>query len=110
MLVATMRRYLAQIGCTLRPGSVERSDLRVAHASPRSWPSGTPSRHRRRGQPRPHRGLQAVAGHPARAESAAADGLEHHRAHGSGTCGCSSSASTSGAGTTRPARLPIVAG
>ena len=27
VLVATMRRYLAQIACTLRPGSVKGSDL-----------------------------------------------------------------------------------
>jgi hypothetical protein len=40
-ITATMHRYLAQIGCVLRPGSVTGADLACAR-SPRSSPRPRP--------------------------------------------------------------------
>jgi site-specific recombinase XerD len=70
-IAATMRRYLTQISCVLRPGSVSGADLALVR-----WVPG-PDRPRgdqhRAGDPPPHRGLQALAGRPSRAEQAAGD-------------------------------------
>ena len=40
-IAATMRRYLTQIGCVLRPGSVGGADLAL-RCSPPSWPRPRP--------------------------------------------------------------------
>jgi hypothetical protein len=72
-LVETMRRYLRQIACVLRPESVTDADLAL-----RSFAAFLVERAsdvmsgRRRGAPA-RRGLQAVAGGAARAEQATRD-------------------------------------
>ena len=108
-IVATMRRYLEQIACVLRPGSVTGADLAL-----RSF-AGVPGRDRTRGHqhragdPSPHRGLQALVGQTARAEQGPASPPPPWRT-GSAPCGCSSSGSTSGAGRRRPPRVPMFPG
>ena len=66
-----MRRYLEQVACVLRPGSVSGADLALrsfaaflAEAPPPVISPGAD-------HPPPRRGLQALAGRPARAEQAA---------------------------------------
>ena len=62
-IVATMRAYLDQIACTLRPGSVGGADLAL-----RSFATFLAERHRDvvtgRGEPHPHRRVQTLAGGP----------------------------------------------
>ena len=95
-----MRRYLDQIACILRPGSVGDTDLAL-RAFAAFLAETAPERHQRRaGHPPPHRGLQAVAGRAARTEQRPGSPPRRSRT-GSGRCGCSSSGSTSGAGTRR---------
>ncbi len=76
-IAATMRRYLTQIGCVLRPGSVGGADL--ALRSLRRLPGRDRARgdQHRTGHPPPHRGLQALARRPSRAEQAPADHRDH---------------------------------
>ena len=67
-VVATMRAYLAQVACVLRPGSVGGADLALRSfatylADRTPWPA-TGSGHR----PRTHRRVQDVGRGPARTE------------------------------------------
>ena len=93
-----MRRYLTQIGCVLRPGSVGGADLALRCFAAFLAQAAPEVTSHRAGHPPPHRGLQALAGRPPRAEQAAAD-RRAPSSTGSARCGCSSSASTNGAGT-----------
>ena len=76
-VAATMRRYLTQIGCVLRPGSVGGADLALRCF--RRVPGRGRARgdQHRAGHPPAHRGLQALARRPPRAEQAAADHRDH---------------------------------
>src|SRR5207244_11543176 len=76
-ITATMRRYLTEIGCVLRPGSVGGADLALrcfAGFLIENAPEVTSTAQVTRP---PHRGLQALARPPARAEQAAADHRDH---------------------------------
>ena len=97
-IVATMRRYLEQIGCVLRPGSVNGADLALRSFAAFLVETAPEVTSDRAGDPPSRRGLQALAGQTARAEQDQA----HHRDPGAparARCGCSSSGSMSGAGT-----------
>ena len=95
----------------LRAAPGQRQQRRPGAALVRRVPGRDRTRghQRRAGHPPPHRGLQALAGRPARAEQAAASPPRRWRT-GSARCGCSSSGSTSGAGTQAPARVPMFPG
>ncbi|MBK9696686.1 MAG: tyrosine-type recombinase/integrase [Propionibacteriaceae bacterium] len=107
-LVVTMRAYLTQLGCVLRPGSVMGADLALRslaafliaeHPTSAGSPisTGLKSRATSPGwQPVP---VRTVPGSP-----------PPRSRTGSARCGCSSSASMSGAGTTPPARVPMFHG
>ena len=66
-IVDTMRRYLEQIACVLRPGSVAVSIWGCA-PSLRSWSRPHPRSPHCAGHPPPHRELQALVGQTPRTE------------------------------------------
>ena len=109
VMAATMRRYLEQIACSLRPGSVSNADQALRAFAGFLHQSAPDVVTRRRGRPRPHRGLQALARRPGRAATARGSASTPART-GWAPCGCSSSGSRSGAGTDRPERVPILFG
>ena len=76
-ITATMRRYLTQIGCVLRPGSVDNADLALRCFAALPDRDRARGDQHRAGHPPPYRGLQALARRPARSEQAAADHRDH---------------------------------
>ncbi|MEN3615781.1 hypothetical protein AAH979_40595 [Plantactinospora sp. ZYX-F-223] len=107
-VVVTMRRYLDQISCILRPGSVSGADqaLRsLAAFLTEQAPdvTGVADIHRRHLEDFRRR----LADRPGRDTTRVSPPLEPSLT-GSAPCGCSSSVSRSGTGPDAPARVPII--